>query len=124
MPDTPDRTRLVAQLRALVPYLAVHGMDVHQVLDAAAALAVEPDNHHNALLCPYVEFVRRCRELGAEDTDIVKHALEDQARIRTELVPLSIRLEEAEAALAAAQQQIAALERQLELADFRLARDK
>lgn len=38
-------------------------------------------------------FVDRCHELGATDTDIVKHALEDQARIRTELSPLSLQLD-------------------------------
>jgi hypothetical protein len=44
-------------------------------------------------------FVSRCCALGAFDTDIVKHALEDQQRIRTELAPLSRRAEAAEADL-------------------------
>ena len=53
------------------------------------------------------EFVDRCHELGATDTDIVKHALEDQARIREELAPLSI-------AKDAADQQIATLTEELD----------
>lgn len=45
-------------------------------------------------------FYERCQQLGATDTDIVKHALEDQARLRSEMVPLSLRAETAERALA------------------------
>lgn len=60
-----------------------------------------PERQHDA-----AAFMTRCHELGATDTDIVKHALEDQARLRSELAPMSIALAAAKDALVEARRTI------------------
>lgn len=120
-----DRTRLAIRERSIageshaslaedfgVPEAFVKALCDWQLFADETRTRVEQLEQEKATLR---EFVDRCAELGATDTDIIKHALEDQARIRAEMTPLSIEASELRAALAetreALQQLIAAVER-------------
>lgn len=67
-----------------IHYLLDQSYNLRQQFTEATARATELE-----------AFYARCCELGATDTDLVKHALEDQARIRTEMLPLSLDIEDA-----------------------------
>lgn len=60
-------------------------MNTFRIISATRLADIEADK----------AFVARCHELGAIDTDIVKHALEDQARVRSDLMPLAVELDDA-----------------------------